>query len=69
MRRWESLIALEAEAMADRIKAHRSEHAAIVKAARAVARASRAVIERTTARATASRKSPELRSREKPGTP
>ena len=56
MRRWESLIALEAEAMADRIKAHRSEHAAIVKAARAVARASRAVIERTAVHAAAPRK-------------
>ena len=55
MRRSENWIAREAEAMADRIEAHRAEHDAIVEASRAVVRASRTVIERTAVYAAASR--------------
>ena len=65
MRRLESLIALEAQALTDRIEIHRAEHAAIMEASCAVIRTSRAVIERTVVRAAASRKLLVLRSRNK----
>ena len=54
MRRRESWIALEAEALTDRIKAHRAEHAAIVEASRVAVQASRTLIERALGRAAAS---------------
>ncbi|RYF23659.1 MAG: hypothetical protein EOO77_01655 [Oxalobacteraceae bacterium] len=65
MRRLESWIALEAEALADRIEAHRAEQAAITKASRTIFKASRTVIERTAVRVAASRKLLAPRSRNK----